>query len=511
MSEPSQKLSLTGRILKAVGADYLARNVISSVNPTSGFFTPGQPMLPMGPAADIGRAWDYPISVNTRLQTRDYEGPSFWELRALAENHDITRLLIETRKDQIEALSWSFTAINEPKTAEEAKDLQKRSDMLEKFFKYPDGETPFPTWIRTILEDLLVIDAPTIYIDRDNPYETKFRVIDGATIKRLVDEWGRTPVAPSPAYQQLIKGLPAFNYTTEQMLYMPRNPRPNHLYGMSPVQQIVMIINIALRKELWQLEYFKAGNIPDMLIGTPESWTPDQIVTFQKQWDILHTDDLAERRKAKFVPGGTKPMPTREPILKDAFDEWLARVACYAFSIPPTPFVGANRAVAMAAQQTAEDEGLQPLRRWTKQLIDTLAQDYLGQSDIEFQWSAPIESDPQKHIAVIDMQLRDGLMTINEGRMALGRDPVDGGDVPLIFTSSGPIPVADAEMAWKMQTMQGTQSGGTQPRQAQVTDGEGYTNQEKAPNRPIPRKPQSTVAKLLKPKSFRHQIYGPHH
>src|SRR4029077_10268629 len=38
---------------------------------------------------------------------------------------------------------------------------------------------------------------------------------------------------------------------------------------------------VALRRQLWQLDYFTEGSIPDALIGVPQGWTPDQIKQFQ--------------------------------------------------------------------------------------------------------------------------------------------------------------------------------------------------------------------------------------
>jgi phage portal protein BeeE len=57
--------------------------------------------------------------------------------------------------------------------------------------------------------------------------------------------------------------------------------RAHRVYGFSPVQQVLMTVNIALRRQLWQLDYFTEGSIPDALIGVPQGWTPDQIKQFQ--------------------------------------------------------------------------------------------------------------------------------------------------------------------------------------------------------------------------------------
>ena len=74
--------------------------------PGQGIFSPGYPLAP--PEPERVRLWDFPVGVNTIYTPRAYEPISFDELRALADAHDITRLAIETRKDQIEKLDWTI-------------------------------------------------------------------------------------------------------------------------------------------------------------------------------------------------------------------------------------------------------------------------------------------------------------------------------------------------------------------------------------------------------------------
>ena len=87
----------------------------------------------------------------------------------------------------------------------------------------------------------------------------------------MIDDWGRTPqpyrgadgatVYP-PAYQQVLKGLPAVNYSARDIIYRPRNGRAHRIYGYSPVQQVLMTVNIGLRRQLWQLDYFPKARSP---------------------------------------------------------------------------------------------------------------------------------------------------------------------------------------------------------------------------------------------------------
>src|ERR1700691_6698370 len=82
-----------------------ARYVISGVAPDA-WFGPFQPLRPMAPAEVKGRTWDYPTGLNLNYTPRLSEGISFEDMRGLADNCDVLRAVIETRKDQIEALDW---------------------------------------------------------------------------------------------------------------------------------------------------------------------------------------------------------------------------------------------------------------------------------------------------------------------------------------------------------------------------------------------------------------------
>ncbi|MGH6796755.1 MAG: hypothetical protein ACREDI_00010 [Roseiarcus sp.] len=70
------------------------------------------------------------------------------------------------------------------------------------------------------------------------------------------------------------------------MLYLPRNPRAHRLYGMSPIEQIALTINIALRRDAATLDYYRAGSTPDAFATLPKEWTADQIRSFQDYFDV---------------------------------------------------------------------------------------------------------------------------------------------------------------------------------------------------------------------------------
>lgn len=411
------------------------------------WFGPGAPMAPQAPAEVSGRAFDFPQGINLLTTTRAYDPISFATLRSFADAYDLLRLIIETRKDAMERLRW----VIQPRDLKEKLTSQRRNKVksLVKFFLKPDGEHSWNAWLRMILEDLFVIDAVTLHRRKTRGGKLiALDQIDGATVRRVLDDWGRTPEDPrDTAYQQILKGMPAVNYTRDELLYRPRNLRIHKVYGYSPVEQLLMTINIGLRRQIFQLNFFTEGNMPSALIGVPETWTPDQIRVFQEWFDNILAGNLGERSKARFVPSavGKTYIPTQETELFGKAEEWLARVTCFAFSISPQPFLQMmNRATADTAQQEAASTGLAPIQNWVKDMIDTVLAEDLDAADYEFVWKGDDELDPVKRQAITEGNLKVGQITVNEGRVDQGREPYDDPifDQPMFMTSNGLAPLA---------------------------------------------------------------------
>jgi HK97 family phage portal protein len=420
--------------------------------PGQGIFSPGYPLAPLEP--ERVRVWDYPVGVNTIYTPRSYEAISFEELRRLAEAHDITRLAIETRKDQLERLDWAIRVRGDTPARSNA---APRINSVSEFWRRPDGERPFATWLRELMEDLLVLDAPVLEVRRNRGGALiGLDIVDGATIKVLVDETGRRPRPPAPAYEQVIKGRPWKLLTADELLYWPRNPRPHKAYGFGPVEQIVMTVNIALRRQVMQLQHFTEGNVPPGLLNAPDGWNVEQISQFQEWFDSVLAGNTGSRSRLVWGPSGSKYQAFKEAPYKDDFDEWLARIVCYAFSLPPTAFIRQlNRATAETSQDTAATEGLAPLMLWVKRLADHVIQDLMDHPDLEFAWGDLRPADPAEQAKIIDIYVRDGIYAVNEARSLLGLDPVPGGDRPMIYGTQGAMPLAAPVVAPPQQLHRG--------------------------------------------------------
>ena len=408
-------------------------------NSANEWFGPGNPLQPVAQDLSIGRAYDFPTGYNIQIQPKPNEGVTFAELRAIADGYDLLRLVIETRKDQVEKLSWDIKKKG-VRIAKKDAGPDARIEKIKDFLAYPDLEHPFGTWIRMLSEDLFVLDAPAVYQRRTRGGGLfALELIDGATIKRILDPTGRTPL-DGPAYQQVIKGVPACQYTREELLYMPRNPRTHRAFGFGPVEQVVTTVNIALRRQLHQLSYYTDGNTPNLIFGVPKEWNPDHIKAFQGWWDSLMAGNSQQRQRAMFVPGEVKPIDTKEHALKDDYDEWLARIICFAFSISPTALIKqTNRATAENVQKAALAEGLAPVMMWIKALMDRILRDCFGAADLEFVWSDEQSLEPLVQSQRDQIDVLSGVRTVNECREDRGLEALPD-PPPEPVPPAGPVP-----------------------------------------------------------------------
>jgi hypothetical protein len=486
------------------------------------FYGPGNPLPPIVEGQPV-RQWDYNPGVNTSATPRHMEPFGFRHLRAFS-NVELVRMAIETRKDQLERLDWMIKPRDNK--AARSKERDPRCAEIEKFLAKPDGQTLFPSFMRAMDEDLLAIDAACCERVRTRGGKLLgLELVDGATINLLVDETGRRPRGPdSTAYQQVLRGVVWANLANKDLLYLPRNVRSGHLYGFGPVEQIIVTINTIIRRQASQLAYFTESNVPAGLLTAPENWTLEQIKDLQEWLNQLITGNVDAQRKLLWTPSGTKYAAFKDSPIKDEFDEWLARVVAFAFSLPPTPFIRQmNKGTAGEDQDRAEEEGLEPLKLHRKRWLDDLIATEFNASDLEFAFREDVDIDPKAQAEIDDRRLKNGSATLDEVRDRAGDDPYpDGaGARPMVYASDGPIPLEAVDALIERKTMppeppvvpgeEGASATGSEGKEPESSKGgtkepEGGTDEEPAEKLAKARRdwPESAVELSIdRPKALR--------
>jgi len=468
----------------SIGQSY-GNNVPLPRNPWLGMvpFGPGLPITPgaINPLRPDGRPdprrFEYQVAQNINVtETRLI---SFKTLRAAADQIDILRRCVEVTKSKLSGLDWDIVLgsdASEKIAAESggdhvramAKAREKYTDEINRvreFWENPDRANglTFTDWLMIAAEETLVIDALAIF-----PQPTVggdlygLQILDGATIKPLIDDRGMRPAPPSPAYQQILYGFPRSEFsanaddpaadgefTADDLAYMVRNRRTTSVYGYSPVERALPLADIYLRRQQWIRAEYTDGVMPDLMFTTDAEWgtNPDLLRAYE---NILN-DDLAgqteQRKRARLLPTGLTPISNEGygEKFKDTLDDYLITSICGHFGVQPaeigfSPKGGLGGAGFQEGQaENAEAIGIQPLANWYSKMITNLSYAYLGMPrELEFKLMTSKRMDNESNARKSQIEITSAGKTINERRSELGLPLLDTpqADMPLLVAGA---------------------------------------------------------------------------
>lgn len=391
--------------------------------------------------------YPFPYAVNQSLTPRGESTrlTPFQQLRAIADVLDVARIGIEARKDQMTSLKWDFAPKDRMsgKKASTAEEVQIKK--LRAFFLKPDRVHNFATWLRMAIEEVIVVDALSIFRRKTRGGDLwALELIDGTTIKPLIDERGFTPAAPQVAYRQIIYGRPVVggDCSVDQLLYRPRTVRTWTPYGLSAIECVLLTVNTALNRQVFNLNYYSEGNIPEGLMSAPEGWTTTQIREFQEYWDALLTGNTAARKRLRIV--GAKMAESVHQFKKESFDtefdEWLLRVVCAAIGVQPQEIgftMDVNKSQGEQQENVTYRRGVKPLANFFKDIIDEVVAIDLGMPEFETVFTGGETEDRLAQARIDDIYVRIGKVSIDELRARDGEEMVGLG--PMVFTNEGPV------------------------------------------------------------------------
>ena len=483
-------------------------------------FGPGTPMTPgaINPLRPDGRPdprrYEYQVAQNINI-TETRLTP-FKTLRAAADQIDILRRCVEVTKAKVAGLEWDIVLAQDAseKIAAEsggdhvramAKARVEYTDEINRirsFWENPDRSNglTFSDWLMTALEEILVIDAWAIWPQKSVGGDLYgFQILDGSTIKPLLDDRGMRPMPPSAAYQQILYGFPRAefsandddpkadgDFTADDLAYMIRNRRTTSVYGYSPVERALPLADIYLRRQQWIRAEYTDGVMPELMFTTDAEWgtNPDLLRAYE---NILN-DDLAgqteQRKRARLLPSGLTPigMDTYGEKFKDTLDDYLITSICGHFGVQPneigfSPKGGLGGAgFEQGRADTAEALGSQPLVNWISKMLTNLSYTYLKMPrELEFKLMTSRRLDNEANARKSQIEVTSGGKTINERRSELGLPLLDtpqadmpilvGGSGMYLFSPDGIINAAQLTTAPTLEGSQATPTDQTQPQE----------------------------------------------
>lgn len=411
-------------------------------------FSPGEPIGPYDGYSRTPRSKDFVTGYNIATRPRTHERVAFDTLRGLIEAYDIAQICIWHRIDSIRALDWSLVPTRGFKgDAEDA--ISVGMAVLDS----PDHENHFDVWLAKWLYDILAYDAGCLSRMRNRGGRViGLSTVDGTTIAPLLDYWGNSPKPPAEAYVQYVNGLPWNWLTRNDLIYQPFRPRTNSLYGVAPLETILLNANTDLRFQAYFLQRFTAGNVPRAFMTAPETWTPDQIEHFQTAWDAFMVGDQSMKHQIRWIPGGSgAPAWVDEKPFEDNFSLFLMRKTASAYHVVPAD-LGYTESVNKSSGETQADVqhrvGDLPLASYVAKILTQVLHKDLG-LPLDFQFDLGQEKEDRLALAqawkiYVDM----GAVSSDEMREELVGLPADPHrPTPRFITTSrlGPVPLLALE------------------------------------------------------------------
>jgi len=412
------------------------------------------------------RIWQYPVQWNVPGVQGRHIVP--WETLKKAAEAPLFRTCIEIRKNEISSLDWSID-ISKRAVAQRAKNESRAEHDVENelrqqykseidratdFWSTPDRRNgmDFSSWVALLLEEYLVWDAMAIYPRKTYGGDLlDFMIIDGSTIKPLLDEQGGRPEPPSAAYQQVLYGFPRGEFTADtaaqnglevvpnglsatQLIYERRVKRTWTPFGFSPTEQALLDGMLWNKRFQWMMaEYTEGAQAVQWLVNKGTSdWTPRQVLEYEKALNDRLAGQTEARYRNPLLPPGIEPItsPTSPERYKPDYDLFCIKLVAshYDVTIAELGFTEPGGLGSSGYHEGQADvqwrKATLPTTRWVSAMLTRIMAQHLGTpSELEFNFLGLEDEDEAAADAVADARIRRGVMTLNEDRARCGLPP----------------------------------------------------------------------------------------
>ena len=453
----------------------LPRNPITPTVP----FSPGMPIVPgaINPVGESGRPdprrYEYQVAQNINIT--ETKLVPFKTLRAAADQIDILRRCIEVIKSKVVGLDWDIVLAEDAseKLIREIGGTRVRAmaaarekytneiTRLRSFWEQPDRANGliFADWLNIAMEEILVVDAWAIWPQKAvNGNLFGLQILDGSTIKPLIDDRGMRPMPPNPAFQQILYGFPRSEFTapteteltdgeftSDELSYLVKNRRTTSVYGYSPTERSLALADIYLRRQQWLRAEYTDGVTPELLMKTDANFgnNPDLL----RAYENIFNDELAgqteQRKRVRLLPTGMEPVQFDGygERFKDTLDNYLVHSICGHFGVLPSE-IGFSSQGGLGQSGLQEGEavsgevlGANPMVVWLSKMLTNLSYVYLGMPrELEFKFMPSKREDMEAKAGARDVEFKNGSITLNELRSESGRALIESpeADMPLI-------------------------------------------------------------------------------
>lgn len=420
------------------------------------YYQPGAPLRPaVGIEPVVGpRQFAYQVGYNIASLPRSTESTSFAQLRTISMLYHNVQLCEQVYYDIFGRLNLHVGFEEGVIPAGESEQDTKWKNIAQpaqEWLAYPDGVTPVADWLCASFRDVAELGQSPIFHRRNRAGEVlALDLLDGVTIKPLIDDRGRQPHPPFPAYQQFVWGVPGGRYTSDQIYMMRETARTDSVYPLSRVEKILLSVDTALRKQNLDLTRFTDGAIPEgWLFPAPDNetdWNAERLEDLEQSLNSLLAGNDARRVRLKVGPPGAKFVNTRPPDPQTEFDRYHTTICAAVFGLTLEEISmtdTSNRSTGQSQQNVVYRRAVEPVANRYAQYFTRVIKKKFDPRLI-VRWTGMEEpEDVLTRAQTLNIGVQNG--ALSPSRMArMMRWPVDVEVPPFVKEPGAPIFLDDA-------------------------------------------------------------------
>ncbi len=404
------------------------------------------------------------------------------QLRRWADTSEWVRAAINHRRVQVSQSEWSVAPIDPADEFDPT--LQAEIELM---LLHPNNkQKSFRELIEPVIEDILVLDRGVIEKEITvGGLPNALHLVNGADV-RTRPMWSGE--ASDPRYEWWPGNVFVSNLLDTQIILMMANPTSWRVDGYSPLEALKHTIDADLAARDFNTRMVKQTS-PNGILNLGENVGANVVDSFRVYWD----SEVAGKKQMGIIGGVKNPefMNLGQSARDMQYMQWqvyLLRKIAAVFGIAPQDLgitFDVNRANATTQQELSEDRGLKPLLRLIEDQMNVKviadfarleAKRMHSRGDIDMKTLrmavALSHVNPRDHsdifvklhaANVINLAFRFRMKsaknardqadfnryalagfpwrTVNETRADNGSEPVEGGDIIVVMTPVGPMPL----------------------------------------------------------------------
>lgn len=397
-------------------------------------------------------------------------------LRRIAMSVYVARICINSLKSKTTKTQWVIQPTDQKKR-KNADRTDKRIKEVADFFKHPNqNNETFRTLLDKMCEDLLVLDSVSLEKTRfPNGDIAELHFVDSATIRPVYDEYGNQDIEIAlpvkdqdgenilpvsylqilnnsqyggPESGEIVAAWPKKDFIHFHM--HPQGSMEGFGYGLSPLEGVMSVVSNLLNSDNFNSTYFEEGAFPPVILNIVGQMNQRDLETFKEYFyqelsgQFHRPAIMASTQKSEVI--NLKDFTNRDMQFME-YTLWLAKMMCAAYEIAPddigvTDTTG-SKSVSEVQKDISNLKGYSSILDLFKQVFnqEIIWKDF-GYDDLEFDWVALDNLDPDIESQNIDRALKNGTITINEARLSQGDTPYDSwADEPMVLTAEGYKPM----------------------------------------------------------------------